>query len=82
LGITEDLTQLSALAAAPLLLILLVYFSGKVLHAFSHSSSKKKHERNGTEELLQLLVLSELLDARHRQLGSLNGLTSSNDQED
>lgn len=80
-GITEGLTQISALVAAPLLLILLVYFSGKVFHAFSHPSSKKKRERDGTEELLRLLVLSELLDARRHESDSLNDFPSTEDQE-
>jgi hypothetical protein len=80
-GITESLTQLFVLAAAPLLLILIVYFSAKVLRASLHLSSGRKPERDGIEELLQLLLVSELVDSHRNQTGSTSNSSLAKDQE-
>jgi hypothetical protein len=66
----------------PLLLILLVYFSLKALHALSHPSRSRKHELDGKEELLHLLLLSELLDTHQHEPDSMNNPFSPDDKED
>jgi hypothetical protein len=81
LGITEGLTQITSLLAAPLFLVLLAYLSGKALHLFSYQSSKKRHQLDGTKELLQLLVISELLGTRLRESANTNASPSTEDQE-
>ena len=65
--VTDSLSQLGGLIAAPILVILLVYFFAKVIRTFSRASSSKNHERDGTDELLQLLLLSELLNTRYHE---------------
>jgi len=82
LSITENLTQLSALLAIPLILVILFYFAGRAIRLFSHQSSKSRHDQDGTEELLQLLVLSELLSARSLESADMKASTSNDEKED
>jgi hypothetical protein len=80
-GITEGLTQVTTLLAVPLVLVLLAYLSGKALHLFSRQASKSRRQRGDTEELLQLLVISELLGTRLRESANPNVSPSTEDQE-
>jgi hypothetical protein len=66
----------------PLLLLLLVYLSLRVLRAFSHPSRSGKRELDGKEELLHLLLLTELLDTHQHESDSMSNPSSPNDKED